>query len=437
MNETLQMDPSTGDRGTPPPPAGVPWYRVPIARDATNDKLGGVVAGVSRAYGFDVKTTRIAVALCTLVLPVLLFVYVVAWILLPADPAPARSLDDVVRDRRRRPLYVALAIIGVVLAFGSLGTWWIAGSFGWGVGLVVVGVLLWVASSSRRAGEWPAPTATPSTAPTPVPSVVPASTDLPPIVPATEQATTATATTGPTTGELPGTEAPVVTALPLTGTEPIATSGPAAPARPRRRRIPVASLTTVAVLIVSGVIAAGNGIGWWDASTLAVVVVGSIVVIAGLAISAIVNRAWWLAPVALVLAAGTTGLLIAQPDLDHGAGSRRVEITTPTTSVTERLGMGDLVIDLRETPIADGTTLSVVAEVGIGNLRIVVPEDAVLLVDARLGAGTLHVDGREVVSGIRTESITRRGTAGSGPEIDLDLTIGAGQIEVVPAAIAP
>jgi len=405
MNETLHMDPSTGDPGTPPPPVGVPWYRVPIARDATNDKLGGVVAGVSRAYGFDVKTTRIAVALCALVIPFVLFAYIVAWVLLPADPAPARSLEDVVRDRRRRPLYVAVAIIGVIIAFGSLGTWWIAGGVGWGVGLVVVGVLLWVASSSRRASEWPAPLSTPKS--------TPMSTDVP-------------------VSDVPA----ATTAMPLVDVTPSSAGAPLAPA-PRRRRIPIASITTDATFIVCGILAAGDTLGWWNVSILGVIVVGGIVITAGLATSAIVNRAWWLAPIASIVAIGTTALLITQPNLDHGFGSRTVEITTPTTSVTERLSVGELVIDLRDAPVADDATLSVVAEVGIGNLRIVVPDDAVLVVEAHLGAGNVRIDGNDVLSGVRSESTVRRGTPGSGPEIDLDATMGLGQIEVVRTPTTP
>ena len=35
----------------------------PIARDPQDHKLGGVIAGLSRTYGFDVRTTRIAVAI--------------------------------------------------------------------------------------------------------------------------------------------------------------------------------------------------------------------------------------------------------------------------------------------------------------------------------------------------------------------------------------
>ena len=73
-------DPMNADRNSqrPPwaPPAPPPpprprrsWIDVPIARDRTDGRIAGVVAGVSKAYGFDRRTTRLAVALGTLVIP--------------------------------------------------------------------------------------------------------------------------------------------------------------------------------------------------------------------------------------------------------------------------------------------------------------------------------------------------------------------------------
>ena len=111
--------------------------------------VGGVLSGLCRTYGFDRRTTRIALVLASFVLPVLVLVYVIAWILLPDSPAQAQPLVDVVGDRRRFPLYVALGLVVVAGGLGSIGSWFVFGDFPWGVGLVALGVLLWMTPTLR------------------------------------------------------------------------------------------------------------------------------------------------------------------------------------------------------------------------------------------------------------------------------------------------
>ena len=152
-----------------PPSAGPRWYQRPVARDPHDHKLGGVIAGLSRTYGFDVRTTRIAVAIATLVLPMLAIVYIAAWVLLPSEPEQAASLEQIARDRRRVPLYIAIGLVLVFGGLGSFGSWFLFGGFPWGVGLIAVGVLLWVAPSlGRSSSDVPAPRPTaPPAPPTP------------------------------------------------------------------------------------------------------------------------------------------------------------------------------------------------------------------------------------------------------------------------------
>ena len=143
------------------PPGGAgprpPWYRLPVFRDTSDDIAGGVVSGLCRTYGFDRRTTRIALLLASFVLPVLVLVYVFAWILLPDDRASALPLADVVTDRRRLPLYVALGLVVVAGGLGSIGSWFVFGDFPWGIGLdrprcVAVGdtVAAWRTSPGRH-----------------------------------------------------------------------------------------------------------------------------------------------------------------------------------------------------------------------------------------------------------------------------------------------
>ena len=72
------------------------WRRAPLSRipkgGVDGGRIGGVVAGLSKAYGFDLRTTRIATFVAMIILPVLRLVYVAAWVLRPVPPpAPDRA----------------------------------------------------------------------------------------------------------------------------------------------------------------------------------------------------------------------------------------------------------------------------------------------------------------------------------------------------------
>ncbi len=141
------------------------WRDTPVSRlpkgGPEGGRLGGVVAGVSRAYGFDLRTTRIAVAIATLVLPVLAVVYVVAWMVLPATPEAAQPLEDLIRDRRRLPLLIAIGLVIVFGGIGSFGSWFVLRGVPWGLALIAVGVVLWV--NAGHGGTSPRPPSPPST----------------------------------------------------------------------------------------------------------------------------------------------------------------------------------------------------------------------------------------------------------------------------------
>ncbi len=410
--QTALMDDSgapnaTGDTGAPPPPPppphGVPrtpWYRVPVARDPDDDVLGGVVAGLCRAYGFDRRSTRIALVIASLVLPVIVLVYVVAWILLPDTPAEAQPLEAIVRDRRRFPLYAALALVIVVGGVGSLGSWFVLGDVPWGIGLIAIGVLLWLAPSLRRDRTAASPPPSSSAGESAAPET--ARTDLPPPV-------------APTPG------------APRSDTT---LSLPSAPTR--RRRVPIGSVTVLLVIALTAVAGSGDALGWWDVPTLAVVVAGLVTLSVGLALSSLVNRAWFLLPLIVVLATAAGFLVIADPSLDGGAGDR---VARPSTiaDAEERhdLGAGQLTLDLRDVTLEPDTPLRVTAEVGVGRLHVLVPAGAELVVRSEVGAGRIVIDGREVADGIAQRDA--RTIAASGDRlgtIELDVRTGIGEVDV-------
>ncbi|MGE0141052.1 MAG: PspC domain-containing protein [Ilumatobacteraceae bacterium] len=393
----------------PPPAAPAPrWYQRPVSRDPSDHKLGGVISGLSRSYGFDIRTTRIAVAIATIVLPVIAVLYVAAWALLPARPEEASSLEHIAKDRKRVPLYLAIGLVLVAGGLGSFGSWFFLGGLPWGLGLIAVGVLLWVAPSlGRSSTDAPAPTSPGTMAATPM---------TPPVTPA--PSTTAAQ--------------PVVTDATTTMTW--------APARPlqmddlrttRRRRYPIASLAVLGVLAFIGIASAGDAADWWDIPVLTTVVVSLVATITGAVAGAIVNRSWMTFAVVPMLTVATVGLLIVQPDLDGGIGDRTIEATTVAGAERhQQLGIGQLTVDLTRVPLG-ADTVDVRAEVGTGHLHVLVPRDVTIVLDAEVRAGDVVVDDLSVADGFHERAERTFAAEGtSAGTVHLDLEIGAGHIEI-------
>ena len=417
-------------------PTRTSWRHTPVSRlpkgGRDGGKLGGVVAGVSRAYGFDLSTTRVAVVIGTLLLPAVALVYLAAWVLLPPIPAEARPIDQVVTDRRRMPLLIAIGLVLVMGGLGSLGSWFLFRGAPWGVLLIGLGVLLWM-STRRDDSISPTPTASgPTTTPDPTP-VTPVATVLPVVItpldvtdqiPAdvTEQIPTTTQAV-PHTASFPP---PTVTAVPPAAATPVAR-------RVRAPRRPIGSIGVGIAVLWVAFAAAIEALGWWDATALWVIVIGLGIVMVALFVSTIVNRSVWL-PIPLALLGLIVAVLcLAQPDLDGATGQRTVRpATVAAATEAQHLAAGQLTIDLRDVPFTPGEPVAVTAEVGAGQLRVLVPTNLDVLVRTDVGAGQAEVWGGEVSDGIRQDA-TRTAEAERMPvagAVELDLRVGLGQISV-------
>ena len=107
--------------------------------------------------------------------------------------------------------------------------------------------------------------------------------------------------------------------------------------------------------------------------------------------------------------------------LGGGVGDR---VETPLSAAEldhpYRLGMGQLVVDL--------TRLEVEASVGVGELRVRVPTDAAVVVDAHAGMGNVSVlgadeDGLDVTVG-------REFPGAEATTMHLELDVGVGEVRV-------
>ena len=186
------------------------------------------------------------------------------------------------------------------------------------------------------------------------------------------------------------------------------------------------------MVAAAAIAAAGDAIDWWDVPVLGVVVASVIVVAAGLAISTVVNRAWFLVPFVLLLSAAATFLVVAEPSLDGGVGERTNRPSTVADAERAHdLAMGELTLDLVDVPLDADRPVRVDAEVGVGRLHVIVPAGATLVVTSEVGTGHLVIGDREVVAGVRQDD--RRTIAAIGEStgtIELDLRVGIGEIDL-------
>jgi hypothetical protein len=92
--------------------------------------------------------------------------------------------------------------------------------------------------------------------------------------------------------------------------------------------------------------------------------------------------------VALALSAGTVSA--AGIDLDGGVGERDYR---PASALdlrdTYELGMGELIVDLRQTDLPPGD-VPLEVDLGVGEARVIVPEDVCVATDAKVGIGEVR-----------------------------------------------
>ncbi|MFF7308463.1 PspC domain-containing protein [Streptomyces sp. NPDC008137] len=162
----------------------------------------------------------------------------------------------------------------------------------------------------------------------------------------------------------------------------------------------------------------------------------------GIAVSAFLGRT---GAGSILLAIITAGLLAASAALPKDIGTQWARTTwRPATvaDVRERyeLGAGVGTLDLTGLDVAGRQTVTTSADVGIGRVKVLVPEDVTVRLSVDVGLGDLQLPGDDTkdvdVKPGQQKEITlspARGVERSGT-IDLDLQVGMGQAEVTRAA---
>ncbi|HET8950777.1 MAG TPA: LiaF domain-containing protein, partial [Solirubrobacteraceae bacterium] len=93
------------------------------------------------------------------------------------------------------------------------------------------------------------------------------------------------------------------------------------------------------------------------------------------------------------------------------------------------LGMGQLVVDMRDVDLPAGTT-KLDLQLGIGHAVVRVPEDACVSSNVQVGAGHAQVLDR-VSDGLDVDFAEAAAPAGDQPRLQIDGDLGIGALEVV------
>jgi phage shock protein PspC (stress-responsive transcriptional regulator) len=145
----------------------------------------------------------------------------------------------------------------------------------------------------------------------------------------------------------------------------------------------------IAVLAVCGLIAVG---GAWAAATGGDTFVAVAVIAAGVAIvaGAFLRPVRWLVLPALALALSAGTVSASGIDLDGGVGERDYRPgSVAELRETYELGMGELIVDLRQTELPPGD-VAMDIDLGVGDARVIVPDDVCVATDAEVGIGEVR-----------------------------------------------
>ena len=411
-----------------PAAQGAASERRRLCRSSTDKVVAGVAGGLGAYFGIDSVIVRIAFIVLTFLGGAGPFLYLIGWLAMPKEDSRsvvAKALGGDSPHRFRSLLAVALIGLGLLMTASLSGelfhlfvdVWSIAPYLALMLIAAGVALVVWPGSTGRHK---PTPARPPAAAPPPGASSPPSP---------------AYATPGPPPAAA-GPEWP--TAAPHTPAPAVAAPPPGTKSRERS----VVGWMTIAVLLVYGGAAVmlerldvfAMDIGVFFA--VAVAITG-----AGLLVSAFVRPARGLIVPGVVLCVPL--FLFVGADLPWGAGvgEARVRVTAVEELEDEyRHGIGQIVVDLRALEL-DGGRHELDLSLGIGELRVYVPDSVSTTADIQVGAGAISVTGDRYSPDVYAwgESddglgISREITVDAPDptgELLLDIDVGIGEAEIV------
>ena len=184
----------------------------------------------------------------------------------------------------------------------------------------------------------------------------------------------------------------------------------------------------IGILLVCGLISIG---GAWAAAAggetivAVVVIAAAVVIIAG----AFVRPVRWLVLPALALALSAGTVQAAGIDLEGGVGERDYRpVSALDLQDRYQLGMGELVIDLRQTDLPPGD-VPLEVDLGVGEARVVVPKDVCVATDAHVRVGEIRTFERHN-EGVDVDVQDRPDAPAGVTRLLVDAEVGVGSLRI-------
>jgi hypothetical protein len=197
---------------------------------------------------------------------------------------------------------------------------------------------------------------------------------------------------------------------------------------------PARTIGRIALAALVGVAVLGAAVGVGLAAALGGgVVIAILAVVTGLALigTAFVGGARWLIVPALALVLPLGIVSAAGIDLNGGVGDRDYR---PTTAAQVRdhyeLGIGSMIVDLRDVDLPKDETTNLAVDVGLGEAVLYVPSDACVSSNVQIGVGGSDVLDRDN-DGVDVTYADDAPAPAGRPKLHIDADVGLGVVEVV------
>ena len=415
---TPDPDPGGSDAPTPGPDVGArraPYPGRPLRRSRDNRVVAGVCGALARYTDVDPVVYRVTLAVLSIFGGVGLLLYVIGWLLIPAEGAAGSVLDRAVHRRTgSRPSVPALVGIGlaVVILAG------IVSNNGSAVlALVLIGAVALLAHRAQRPlvaspsdGDWDLSNQT-------------AAVGTSPAAGSSERYAA-----GGAYAPYGGSASAPYGGLPVASPSPDWPGGTAMESRPRPPRSVLGLVTVSVCLLVVGALLVVANLTALQVTAAAVLASALVVVGLGLLVGARFGRSRGLMLLGVPLAAATLAASAVSTPVAAGLGDRLWQpVSTTELQPTYRLGAGDGTLDLSRLSGADARPVT--ASVGLGRLRVIVPRDLDVTVHGRAGAGNVTLFGDDHAGRRVDRQVTDPSVASTG-SITLDLRVGVGHVEV-------
>lgn len=376
-----------------------------LVRPSTGRVIAGVSQALANRFAVPAWVVRLVFVVLTLSGGIGLVLYVAGWVLIPSE-GDARAAAGQFLDRIEGPrAWVGIGLLAVAAIIIADSTRLLDADLTAAAVLIVIGVLLYrgdIGSSGTKA------------------------------VPTTrEETTTMTYETSGGTGTAIGDRPVDPPAPPPEPPVPSAPMPPAPPPPPRERSI-LGRLTVALGLISLGVMALLDNAGIADIRMRHYLGAAVTVIGIGLLVGSFAGRARGLIVLGVILTPGLLVSPIAEYDFDT-TEVRYAPLSVEEISGDYTLDVGRMEIDLSAVDF-DGATVELDAEVGMGELIVIIPDDVAVEAYGEVAVGEVQVLGSN--SGGLGEISLRRSAEGGNGELIVDARTDLGRVEIRRAAQA-